>query len=91
MRMALGAVRGQVLGMVLRQGGVLIGAGLTTGVLSALALTRFMSGFVFGVKPADLVTFAIVCPLLAAIGLIACLGPARRASSIDPLVAIRSD
>jgi ABC-type lipoprotein release transport system permease subunit len=60
-------------------------------VIGALALTRFMAGFVFGVKATDLTTFAIVCPLLAVIGLVACLGPARRASVIDPLVALRSD
>ncbi len=90
-RMALGAAQGTVLGMVLRQGGLLVGTGLTVGVLGAIGLTRFMSRFVFGVEPLDLVTFAMVCPLLAAVGLAACLGPARRASGIDPMVALRAD
>jgi predicted permease len=90
-RMAVGANRAQVLGMILRQGGLLIGGGLLLGVVGAFALTRFMSGFVYGVTPNDPVTFALVCSMLAAVGLLACVGPARKASSIDPLVALRSD
>jgi putative ABC transport system permease protein len=90
-RMALGAARVEVLGMVLRQGSLLVAAGLAAGMIGSIALTRFMSGFVFGVAPNDFVTFAIVCPILAAVGLLACLGPARRASAIDPMVALRTD
>jgi putative ABC transport system permease protein len=90
-RMAIGAHRGQVLGMVLRQGAVLIGAGLVMGVAGALLLTRFMSGFIFGITPNDPITFAIVITVLGAVGLLACLGPARRAAAIQPIVALRSD
>jgi putative ABC transport system permease protein len=90
-RMALGARQTSVLGMILKQGGLLVGAGLTAGVLGSIGLTRFMSRFVFGVEPLDIVTFAIVCPLLAGVGLAACLGPARRASAIDPMIALRAD
>ncbi len=81
--------RGHILGMVLRQGSALIGAGLAIGVAGALVLTRFMSGFVFGITPNDPLTFAIVVTVLAAVGLMACVGPARRAASIQPVVALR--
>ena len=50
-----------------------------------------MSGFVYGVTPNDPITFALVCTTLGAVGLLACVGPARKASSIDPLIALRSD
>ena len=88
-RMAIGAHRGQILGMVLRQGGALIAGGLALGVLGALVLTRFMSGFVFGITPNDPATFAMVVVALAAVGLLACVGPARRAASIQPIVALK--
>jgi ABC-type antimicrobial peptide transport system permease subunit len=77
--------------MVLRQGGTLIGAGLAIGILGALVLTRFMSGFVFGITPNDPITFAIVVGALAMVGFLACVGPARRAASIQPIVALRSE
>ena len=88
-RMAIGAHRGQILGMVLRQGGALVAGGLALGVVGALVLTRFMSGFVFGITPNDPITFAMVVLALGAVGLLACVGPARRAASIQPIVALK--
>jgi putative ABC transport system permease protein len=90
-RMALGAARGQVLRLVLGQGASLIAIGLALGVGAALGLARLMSGFLFGVTSSDPVTLGAVCVVLAAIGLLACVGPARRATAIDPMVALRSE
>jgi putative ABC transport system permease protein len=90
-RMAIGGTRSQVVAMVLRQGGMLIALGLSTGVVLALVLTRFMAGFVFGVRPTDPATFGFVCVTLAAVAAIACIGPARRAAGIQPIIALRAD
>jgi len=88
-RMALGAQWRDVLRMVLRSGMSLVAMGLTIGLAGALALTRLMSTLLFEVSPLDPVTFAAVavCVILAA--LIACYIPARRATRVDPLVALR--
>jgi len=89
LRMALGAGRRQVLGMVIRQSmaPVMIGSGL--GVIGALVLTRFMSTLLFQVKATDPLTFAGVVLVLAIVALAACYLPARRAANQDPLVALR--
>ena len=88
-RMALGAQSRQVLGMVLAQGAGLVAFGLVLGVAGALALRRILAGMLFGVAPTDPTIFASVVVLLTAVSLIACYLPARRATQIDPLTALR--
>lgn len=88
-RMALGAEPGDVLAMVLRKGLTLIVAGIIIGVLASLALTRLIASQLWGVKPMDPLTFGAVAVLVIAVGLLACLLPARRAARVDPLVALR--
>jgi predicted permease len=89
-RMALGAVRGTVLWMVLRQGAVLVLAGLALGIAGALAFTRVLSNLLFQVEPNDPLTFLAVIATLLAVAALACLLPARRATLIQPIVALRS-
>jgi putative ABC transport system permease protein len=89
-RLALGAQRTEVLALVLRQGGAMVAVGLGIGAVGALWLTRFMQGIVFGIGPRDPLTLAIACLTLAAVGLVASLGPARRATSVDPVIALRN-
>jgi predicted permease len=88
-RMALGAPRGSVLGMVLRQGLRLVLAGLAIGMAGAIVLTRVMTTLLFGVEPTDALTFLAVTMVLVAVAAAACLVPARRAASVDPMVALR--
>jgi predicted permease len=90
-RMALGAQRSQVLGMVLRQGLALTGAGVAIGLALALTLSRTASSLLYGVSPTDVLTFVAVPLLLGLIAAVACLVPARRAASIDPIRALRYD
>jgi ABC-type antimicrobial peptide transport system permease subunit len=75
--------------MVLAEGGVLLGAGLLLGLSGALFATRLIRGLLFGVAPHDPVTLTAVALTMAAIGLLACWLPARKAAGIDPAVAIR--
>jgi putative ABC transport system permease protein len=89
-RMSLGANPGQVLAMILREGGLLVVLGLAIGVLGALTLTRLISGLLFGVGPHDPVTLGGVAALMAAIGIAACWVPAARAARIAPSEALRS-
>jgi len=90
-RMALGADRSLVLGLVLRQGGLLIGGGVALGLLAAIPLVRFVSAMLFGVQPLDAAVFTAVAIGVAAVAMLATLVPARRASRVDPLVALRTD
>jgi MacB-like periplasmic core domain/FtsX-like permease family len=90
-RMALGASRGNVLGMILGEGlrVVLIGVGL--GLIEALLLGRLVKSLLFGVQPADPVTFLSAAVLLTLVALVACWIPARRAMRVDPMVALRHE
>jgi len=88
-RMALGASRRQVLGMMFGQAGRLTVAGIGAGITGALVLTRSMSSLLFGVSAADPLIYAAVSVLLAAVALVAAAVPASRATRIDPLAALR--
>ena len=88
-RMALGAQGGDILGMVLKQGMLLVTVGVTIGLLASLALTRLISSLLFQVSPTDPSTLGAIALLLSAVALLACWLPARRASSLDPLQALR--
>ena len=88
-RVAMGAERRHVLRLVLKRGLVLTLIGAGAGLAGALALTRFLASMLYGVRPNDVVTFAAVTLVLAAIALLACYVPARRATKVDPMVALR--
>jgi putative ABC transport system permease protein len=90
-RMALGARPGNILAMIVRQSFTLIGAGQLIGLVGALALTRVLASFLFGISPEDPATFVAVVLLLAFVALTACAVAARRALRIDPVTALRSE
>jgi putative ABC transport system permease protein len=89
LRMALGAQKGQVLRLILKQGLLLTLSGIGIGVAGALALTRLLSSLLYGVSATDPLTFAALALLLTGVSWIACYIPARRAASVDPLIALR--
>jgi putative ABC transport system permease protein len=89
--MALGAERGTVLGMVLRRGIVLTTIGIGLGLAGAAGLSRYLSGMLFDLTPLDPVTYVAVGLLFAAVALVASYLPARRATLIDPMVALRQN
>jgi putative ABC transport system permease protein len=91
LRMALGAQRGRIVLMVLRQGMELAGAGVVIGLAGALLLTRVMASLLFGISATDVMTFAAVTLSLVAIALLASYIPARRATRVDPVVALRDE
>jgi putative ABC transport system permease protein len=87
--MALGAQVGDVLRLILRQGMLLTVIGVGIGLACAFVLTRLMTALLFGVTPTDAATFTIGSLALIAVALCACYLPARRATKVDPLVALR--
>ena len=89
-RLALGAQRGDVLRMVLGEGGRLVAFGIVAGVGFAMLLTRLMTAILFGISPTDPATYAVVVTALFGVALVACWLPARRAMRTDPLDALRS-
>jgi putative ABC transport system permease protein len=90
-RMALGAQTVNVMGMVLRHGMALAVAGVTIGLAASFALTRVISGLLFGVEATDPATLMTVTLLLLTVALVSCFIPARRATKVDPLVALRQE
>ncbi len=90
-RIALGAQPRDIFRLILTEGLKLIAAGMLLGLLGALALTRFLSGLLFGVSTTDAPTFAAIPALLAAVALLACYLPARRATKIDAMAALRRE
>jgi len=88
-RLALGANASDILRQVVKQGMAPALIGIAAGTAGAWGVTRFLSSLLFGVKPTDATTFALVPLLLAAVGVLACLLPARRATKVDPVVALR--
>ena len=87
--MALGASRADVLRMVLWMGARLLGMGLATGLVASFAVTRLIASQLWGVSPHDPVTLCGVVAVVAIAGLAACYFPARRATRVDPMVALR--
>jgi putative ABC transport system permease protein len=90
-RMALGAPRRHVLGLMLMMGGRLVLIGLAIGVAASFASTRLLRSQLFGVEPADPLAYAVVTLVLALVALFACYLPARRAAGVDPLIALRQE
>jgi putative ABC transport system permease protein len=88
-RMALGAQRADVMHLVVGQGLLLLGIGVVVGILGALALTRSLASFLYGIRPTDPATFACVVMILAGVAFVACYIPARRATKVDPMTALR--
>jgi putative ABC transport system permease protein len=91
LRIALGARRGEVVRLILREGASITGLGLALGLLAAAAGTRMLSGLLYGVNPLDPATYAAVAALLATVALLAGYLPARRAARVDPTVALRAE
>jgi putative ABC transport system permease protein len=90
-RIALGAQRNSVLGLILRQGAWLAAAGVAVGLAGAVVLTQLMASLLFGVSPRDLGTFCVVPPIVLAMILAGCYVPAYRATRLDPVVALREE
>ena len=88
-RMALGAQRGNIVGLVVRQGAMLITAGAVAGLVAAAALSRVLDSFLYGISTDDRLTFVVAPLVLVAVALVACWLPARRATRIEPMGALR--
>jgi ABC-type antimicrobial peptide transport system permease subunit len=91
LRMALGASPGTMLGMILRRAALLAGSGVAAGILMAAGMARLSANLLFGVSPYDPVIFCSIAASVTAIALLVCWGPARRAASIDPMLALRAE
>jgi ABC-type antimicrobial peptide transport system permease subunit len=90
-RMALGAERGQIARMVLRETLLLVSSGLSIGIPAAIAASRLISSQLFGLRPNDPFTILAACIVMSAVTVLASYLPARRAASVDPMRALRSE
>jgi ABC-type antimicrobial peptide transport system permease subunit len=90
-RIAMGAQRMDILKIAFAEGALLVAFGVLVGLLGSFALTRFLQSMLFDVKATDPVTYAALAALLAAVALFACFIPARRATRVDPLIALRHE
>ena len=90
-RMALGSSRDRVLRLVIGQGLKLVAIGLCLGIVASVALTRVLSAYLFDTKPTDPIAFGVVVLAFIAAGALACPGPAWRATTVDPMLALRAD
>jgi putative ABC transport system permease protein len=90
-RIALGALSRDVLMLVVKQWMTLTAIGVAIGLIASFALTRLMKTLLFGVSPTDAMTFVLIPLLLAIVALAACLIPARRATKVDPMIALRCE
>ena len=90
-RAALGAERGALLAMVVREGLAIVAVGIALGLAGAVAVTRLMQSALFGVTPLDPISFAMAPVILLLVATAACLIPARRAANVDPAEALRSE
>jgi putative ABC transport system permease protein len=90
-RIALGAERRDIVGMVMRQGFKFAGIGIGLGVAGSIVLTSFLRGMLFGVAPLDVSTFGMTALLLLGTAMLACCVPAGQATRVDPLVSLRAD
>lgn len=88
-RMALGAQRSDVFRMILRMGAILVGAGLLTGIAASFGVNRLIVTQIWGVRPDDPVTISSVAVIICAVGALACIAPARRATRVDPVACLR--
>jgi ABC-type antimicrobial peptide transport system permease subunit len=90
-RMALGADRANILGLILRQGVALVAGGLALGLAGYFALSSFLGSLLYRIAPTDPATLIVAPLVLALVALAACLLPARRATQVDPMVALRAE
>ncbi len=91
LRAALGATPSRIFAQILREGALMTAVGIAFGLAAALALTRYLASFLFGIPPTDPITFVAVPLLLACVSALALWLPARRATRIDPMEALRQD
>jgi putative ABC transport system permease protein len=89
-RLAAGADRRRILALVIREGLTLVAIGLAIGLVASANLTQLVASFLFGIRALDVVTFATMSAILVIVALVACYLPARRATRVDPVVALRN-
>ena len=90
-RLALGAQRGEILRLVLKDGMIMVGIGIALGLATAFLVTRLLASFLYGVSAMDALTFTGIPLILTIVALTACYMPARRAMKVDPILALRSE
>jgi ABC-type antimicrobial peptide transport system permease subunit len=90
-RMAIGAQASDVHAMIFKRGLLVAGAGIVVGVVAALLITRLFQNLLYGISASDPLTFLLIAALLALVAAAACFVPARRATKVDPLTALRAE